>query len=318
MYNEEAGIRENTEALLSSLRSLDVAWELIVVDDGSTDGSRKIVEEIASSEQGLRLLGYPRNRGRGYALRTGFREARGRYIVTTESDLSWGPDIAEKLYRSLLENDYDVVIASPFVKGGRHENVPMQRRFLSRFGNKILKLAVHGKLTMLSGMTRGYRAEVIRSLDLRSDRKEIHLEIISKCLDLGCRVGEIPAVLRWSTLEHGAGSRSSSFNAKKLILSHLAFAFYESPIILIGSTAIGLFVCGSAIGIYLAYLSLIKGVPVSGRPLLIYMLLFVLVGLITLIFCFLANQNRHVRKQLTIISTRLGRIENESRPDDER
>jgi DNA-binding transcriptional MerR regulator len=159
---------------------------------------------------------------------------------------------------------------------------------------------------------------VIKLLDLEADGKEIHLEIISKCLDLGYRLKEIPAVLRWEESGAREERRAASFQAPKLIVSHLIFAFYQSPIILIGSIALGLFICGSVIGLYLIYLPLVKGVKIGGRPLLIYMLLFILVGLITLIFCFLANQNRNIIKQINILSSKLNRIQQKKIRDSER
>ena len=73
MYNEGASIRENIGRLMEALERRDGSWELILVDDGSTDDGGGQVADLALSEPRLRLLGYPRNRGRGYALRTGFR-----------------------------------------------------------------------------------------------------------------------------------------------------------------------------------------------------------------------------------------------------
>lgn len=88
MYNEESGIRRNINSFLETLKKRVDTWELILVDDGSTDSSLRFATEVADKEPGLIIVHYQPNRGRGYALRQGFRVARGKYIITTESDRS--------------------------------------------------------------------------------------------------------------------------------------------------------------------------------------------------------------------------------------
>ena len=132
MYNEELVIREVLKKLLDSLKGLNEEWELIVVNDGSTDNSLKIAEETAAENKNLKVVSYALNRGRGYALRAGFRNARGDIIVTTEADLSWGEDIIFRMISELKkEPEADIVIASPHMPGGGYRNVPFYRQDLS-------------------------------------------------------------------------------------------------------------------------------------------------------------------------------------------
>ena len=100
-YNESSIIRESVLEMLRQLESLDGEWELIVVNDGSTDNSAEIVREIAVDDKRLRLIEYPHNRGRGYALRTGINLALGDIIITTEIDLSWGQTIVNELVEAM-------------------------------------------------------------------------------------------------------------------------------------------------------------------------------------------------------------------------
>ncbi|HOO76639.1 MAG TPA: glycosyltransferase family 2 protein [bacterium] len=297
LYNEEEGIAENTRKLLRVLKECGRTWELILVNDGSTDGSLGLLKPLAVAEEHLNLITYPVNRGRGYALRQGFAAARGRFIVTTESDLSWGEGIIEKLYRALKETGLDVVIASPYKDGGRLENIPFKRAFLSRFGNKLLSASVSGDLTMLSGMTRGYRREVIQALDLESDRKEIHLEIAAKCLALGYRVGEIPAVLRWEPAVPGKRGRQSKFHSRRLIFSHLAFSFYQKPMLIFGAVGLLMVLGGIALGV-MFFVQFLMRTLYPARPIYLLMVILLVAGIQMLSFGFLANQMGSLKRDI--------------------
>ena len=313
MYNEGGAITANLEKLLVSLNRLPQSWELLLINDGSTDDCGSQVEALAAKEPRLRYFGYLRNRGRGYALRVGFKHARGNIIVTTESDLSWGPDIVEKLLDGLAAQDCDMVVASPHGPGGRLENVPANRVFLSRFGNKILQHATAAPITMLSGMTRAYHRRVLDALFLENDGKEIHLEIISQAEALGFRIGEIPAVLAWEAPKPGAPGRKSSFNAPKYIYSHMMFTFGQAPFLLMGTVGLVSIFLGCALMIYLAWQSIVFDIHAGGRPLLIIALLLIVSGVQFLLFSFSAGQIVQLRRLVVQLRNK---VMNQGRDDD--
>lgn len=294
MYNEGERIAANLEHLFAALERLGRSWEVILINDGSTDDSGEHAERVAALDSRLRLIGYPVNRGRGFAIRQGFQAARGEIIAVTESDLSWGGDIIERMVEAIDREDADAVIASPYLSGGGLANVPAGRVFLSKFGNRLLRRLLPGGHTMNTGMTRAYRRHVIDSLDLESDGKEIHLEIVAKLHALGYRVVEVPAVLTWPK---GRGRRKSSFRAGRLIRSHLNFGIAEYPLLLFGTIGLIELVLGAAIALYLLGVSL-SGTPVAGRPLLLVSILLILMGVLVMLFSFLALQVRDLRRSV--------------------
>ena len=231
-FFNEAGILETAiKTMLEQMSTLDAEWELIVVNDGATDGSREIAHAI--SHPRLRVLGYSNNRGRGHALRTGIKAARGDMIVTTEIDLSWGDSIVHDLVKALRENsDVDFVVASPHMTGGSYKNVPPKRVFYSTFGNRIIRALMSHAASMNTGMTRAYRREMIQSLPLYEDGKEFHLEVILKAAPLGYKFLEIPATLEWKDYKHKGKrvARKSSSKVNRLIVTHTLFSIFASPV----------------------------------------------------------------------------------------
>lgn len=300
MYNEELTIGDCAARLIEAMKSFDKSWELILVNDGSGDNTLNIISELAKEDdQRIRIVSYKQNRGRGYALRHGFAHCRGQYVVTVESDLNYGTEVVFRLYKELLDTDADVVIASPYAKGGKVENSPFWRDFLSRLGNRILRMAVEADITTISGMTRGYKGNFIRSLPLAEDGKEIHLEIVSKGCMLSCSFSEIPATVRWAQAKKGKPKRKSKFKVAKLIRSHLLFGFNEAPILLFGSIGAVVLLTGLILGVHLSFLHFLKGEVIGDRVVMIMTTIFlVLSGFSIFLFCFLAYQIRDLRKEI--------------------
>ena len=247
MYNEAEQIEANIGEILTAMDSLGVSWEYILVDDGSRDESFAMAKRALTGRDNCKIIHYEQNRGRGYALRQGFEAACGEYVVTTESDLSWGKEIIEKLYSTLTTTGDDIVVASVYARGGGMENVPGWRVALSGVGNVVMRTMFGGSVTMLSGMTRGYRQDAIRSLYLEEDRKEIHLEIILKAQILGMRICEIPAVIRWEPAKPGGKKRGGGLSILKFVGMHLQISLMCGAVKTLFYICLGLFLFGGVL-----------------------------------------------------------------------
>lgn len=293
MYQEVENAADTLTAVAEVLEREGWDFELVPVSDGSTDGTAGVLEHIAADDPRVSPVVYVHNRGRGYALRQGFALARGRYIVSLDADLSYTPDHAVRMVRVLLEDpEVDVVLASPYMPGGSVEGVPFVRLALSKTGNWVLRRSLAKPIYTSTGIVRAYRREALVPLDLSSDGKEIHLEILSQALDMGLKVVEMPATLR--SRKRG----TSKFRPRRTVASHLEFSLFERPAALFVATGLMLLLLGMVVGLYLLTVYVGGGLNPE-RPLMTVMVLLVLGGSFGLSFGVLATQMLSLRRSVT-------------------
>ena len=293
MYNEAQNIVTTATKIQESLANFDKSWELILVDDGSDDDSLASARELETEVPNLRVLSYPINCGRGKALRTGFEHARGRYVVTIDFDLSYSPDHILRIYEELTDPDQmnDVVLGSAFMKGGQIVGVSPLRLLISKMGNKILQYTFPLPFKTSTCILRGYKKGVLDALEIESDGKEIHLEVLSKVCALGFMVKEIPATL------HSRKRGKSKFKFRKTSISHLLFSLFEKPILVFGAIGLLLTLFGFLIGLYIIYLRYLGALnPV--RPLIPLLIILLIMGSQFFCFAFIASQNNHLRNEI--------------------
>jgi glycosyltransferase involved in cell wall biosynthesis len=292
MFNEAENAESTLNRVEEALASFGGTYEIIAVNDGSLDNTPEILNKLAEKDRKLKIVSYSKNIGRGMALRKGFKESNGEIIVSIDADLSYSPHYIIDFIETLREEpDIDFVLASPYMPGGSVQNVPLHRLWVSKCGNKILRMAMPNRIYTSTGIFRAYRKKVLDSLELESDGKEIHLEILSRALALGFRVKEIPAVL--SSRRKG----KSKFKFKKTAISHMIFSVFEKPMIIFGFIGLLTLAIGSLIGIYIAYLRF-SGDLTPGRPLITFALLLILGGIQILSFGFVAIQIVSLRKEI--------------------
>jgi glycosyltransferase involved in cell wall biosynthesis len=293
MYNEADNIETTISMIKETLSDFDKPWELLLVDDGSDDNTLEIARRFETKMPNLRVLHYPLNRGRGKALRTGFNQARGKYIVTTDFDLSYSPHHIIQIYEQLTDpiQMNDVVLGSAYMKDGKVIGVSPLRHLISKLGNKILQYTFPQSFKTSTCILRGYRKEVLEALELESNGKEIHLEILSKVCALGFVVKEIPAIL--STRKGG----TSKFKFRRTSFSHLLFSVFERPILLFGLAGLFFIFSGFLIGCYIVWLRYF-GTLNPSRPLVPLMIILLLLGSQFFCFAFIAIQNNHLRNEV--------------------
>ena len=184
VYNE----RETLPEILARVRAVDLEKEIVVVDDGSTDGTRDLLMEEGKKGD-LKIVYHQANQGKGAAVRTGLEHASGDFIIIQDADLEYDPRDYPKLLQPLLEGQAQVVYGSRFLGSGE------TMFFLQALGNRFLTLLtnlLYG--TALSDMEtcyKAFRAEVIKAIPLRSRRFELEPEITAKVLKRGYRIHEV-------------------------------------------------------------------------------------------------------------------------------
>jgi glycosyltransferase involved in cell wall biosynthesis len=189
-YGEEATVGEVVRRLLA-LDGLEL--EVIVVDDGSTDGTVAAARAAAGDDPRVRVLAHDRNRGKGAAVRTGIAESRGDIVVIQDADMEYDPADLPKVLQPLLDGVADVVYGTR-LRGGEPQRAHM---FWHLVGNKLLSLMTNVLFnTTISDMETGYKAfrgDLLRSFTLVSDDFTFEPEVTAKVLRTpGVRLYEIP------------------------------------------------------------------------------------------------------------------------------
>jgi glycosyltransferase involved in cell wall biosynthesis len=226
VYNEAAILTQSMAVLLQWLRELPWSWQLILVDDGSNDASPKLLRELAKNQQRVNVLGEGCHRGRGHALRTGVLAAQGSTILTTEADGSWDTRCLRSLVEAIEDQHADLAIASPFLPGGSHHSVPATRIMLSRVSNRVASMFLGHGLTMLTGMTRAYRREVISDILSDRDGKEFHLDTLCRALQRGLKILEVPARVTWRGRRSHHGYPGGVVGLASDVVRHLEILFF--------------------------------------------------------------------------------------------
>ena len=198
VYNEARTIVAVIERVLQA--SVDVAKEIIVVDDASTDGTRQLLQNMSSGE--IRLLFHDVNRGKGAAIRTGVAHATGDIVLVQDADLEYDPRDYPRLLEPILEGHADVVFGNRF-HGGPHRVLYFWHYAANRFLTLLTNLLTGLNVTDMEVGYKVFRRDVLRRLTLTSDRFGFEPEVTVKVAKLGCRVYEVPIRYYGRTYQEG-------------------------------------------------------------------------------------------------------------------
>ncbi len=271
LLNERDSLRELHRELTDVLGRAVESYEVIFVDDGSTDGSWEVLRELAQEDGHVRAYSFRRNFGKSAALAVGFRKARGRFIVTMDADLQDDPSEIPRLLARLAEG-WDLVNGWK-----RKRRDPWSKRISSKLFNWAASRVAGLRLHDFNCGLKAYRREVIEAVHVYG---ELHRFIPALAHWLGFRVTEQEVrhrPRRYGRSKYGLG------RAKRGLFDLITVLFLtrygKRPLHFFGVPGLLSALAGTAILVYLAYQRLFASVYLSNRPLLLLGLLLVIVGI---------------------------------------
>jgi glycosyltransferase involved in cell wall biosynthesis len=219
VYNEKNTIRE----IVRRVQATGRATEILIVDDGSQDGTRDILAELDGKE-GVRVVLHEKNGGKGAALRTAIRSATGDVMLIQDADLEYDPREYPGLLKPIEENLADVVYGSRFL-GGPHRAI----LFWNMVANKMLTLMTNILYNnILTDMETGYkvfRREVVANMPLRANRFDFEPEFTAKILKANVRVYEVP--ISFNPREYSEGKKIGLWDAFEAVWALLKYRFVD-------------------------------------------------------------------------------------------
>jgi glycosyltransferase involved in cell wall biosynthesis len=270
LLNEEATLGQLYRELEVALAPTGLDWEVVFVDDGSTDGSYRELARLHAAHLNVRVVRLRRNFGKAAALAAGIEIAAGQIVVTVDADLQDDPAEIPNLLAK-LDDGFDVVSGW---KCDRHD--PFVRRFVSRIYNTATRMATGVKLHDMNCGLKAYRAEVFQHVRLYGER---HRFVPVLAHHLGFSVAELPVNHRPRTNGHSRFGIERYLRAPFDLLTIVFMGRYRHrPLHLFGGVGVISSVAGAAILVYLT-IDKIGGAGIGGRPLLLLGVLLVVVGI---------------------------------------
>ncbi|RMF08950.1 MAG: glycosyltransferase [Candidatus Neomarinimicrobiota bacterium] len=272
VLNEEGSLPELLRQLKVVLGELNQPWEIIAIDDGSTDASGTLLEEAATEDEHIQYVQFHRNYGKSAALNEGFRRARYDKVVTMDADLQDDPAEIPNLVNK-LEEGYDLVSGWK-----RHRQDPWTKTFPSKIWNRTVRWITGVKIHDFNCGLKIYRSSVTHALEIYGGR---HRYIPALAGQRKFRVGEIPVKhhprLHGKTKYGGARFFHGIFDLLTILFLN---RFDQQPLHLFGSMGLGALVVGTVMELYLLYAKYLLGHSFKQHlALLILGVMIILIGI---------------------------------------
>lgn len=270
-YNEEENIELLYNGLSNVLKNLNRQYNIIFVDDGSTDNTFNNMMKVREKDKNVKIIKFRKNFGQTAALKAGFDHAEGNIVISMDGDLQNDPADIPKLIEKIEKEDYDVVC------GWRADRKdPFTKKITSRFANLLRKMTT-GEIIHDSGCTfRAYRIESVKNLDLYG---ETHRYIPAMLLWRGYRIGE--EKVKHHPRQFGK-TKYGLLRIAKGFLDLIVISFWQKysvrPIHVFGGWGLILGISGILMGGYMGIERLFMGRSLSDRPLFLLSVLMIIIG----------------------------------------
>ncbi len=226
-YNEEKTISE----LLTIVKNVDlkakkVEKEILVINDGSKDNTSSIVKKFKD----VRLIEHDKNKGKGAAIRTGIKEATGDIIIIQDADLEYDPNEYLKLIQPIIDGKTKVVYGSRFLNKkfklfGKNKTILPMHLIGNKFLTFLTSILFKQKLTDMETCYKIFRSEVIKKIDIKSNRFEFEPEITAKILKRGYKIKEIP--IKYKPRDFNEGKKITIKDGLLAVFYLLKYRFFN-------------------------------------------------------------------------------------------
>jgi len=271
LYNEEDNVPDLIPRLETVLESLKRSYEVLLIDDGSSDRTWELLKQFRKNNTRLRLVRFRKNFGQTAAMKAGFDLSRGKIVITMDGDLQNDPDDISHLI-SKSEEGYDIVSGWRFP---RHDPF-ISRRLPSIIANWIISLSTNVKLHDYGCTLKAFKSEVAKNLDLYG---EMHRFIPALASWMGVTVSEV------KVKHHPRLKGKSKYGISRtlrvildLITVKFLLSYATKPIQIFGLVGLVSGAFGFLLGFYLAFVRLFLHQPIGGRPLLLLAVLLIFTG----------------------------------------
>jgi len=198
VYNELNTIKD----VLELVKHIDVAKEIILVDDFSTDGTREFLENsLGEGRDEIKVIYHDANKGKGAAIRTALDHANGDYIVVQDADLEYSPKDIEKLVKVAEETGVEAVYGSRFLVS--HKNTSFPHFAVNKFLTMLSNMLFGGNLTDMETCYKLVNTDVMKRLDIKAKKFEFEPEVTAKLLKSGYKIKEVPVSYRGRSYAEG-------------------------------------------------------------------------------------------------------------------
>ena len=271
VFNEEENLPELYSELEKILKKLNKSYEIIFVDDGSTDNSFKVLNEIKKKDRNVKIIKLRRNFGKSTALSIGLKKAQGEIIITLDADLQDNPNEIPKFLKKIDEG-YDLVVGWRFKRKD-----PITKKLPSKIFNWLTSILTGIKIHDFNCCFKAFRKEVAKNIKIYG---ELHRYIPVLAFWRGYRIAEVKVDHRprkYGKSKYGVMRLVSGF--LDLITVKFLITYAKRPLHFFGSIGIISFILGFLAGIYLLYLKFVNNYNIGDRPLLILTVLMIILGM---------------------------------------